>query len=456
MKIIVVGIGKVGYTLAEHLCQEGNEVTLIDQNEATLEKAQESLDVMVVKGSGRSFQTLVEAGGRETDIIIATTSSDEVNMLCCLSAKRIGVPYAVARIRDPEYSKEITEIKREMGLDLVINPERETAAEIARILRFPAAISIDPFANGRIELVAYRVLENDPIKGKRLMDAMVSVKEKVLFCAVLRGEKVCIPDGHFVLEAGDIAYLIGKASQIYAFFKRIGKETHGVKNALVIGGGRISYYLCDALTKTNVKVKIIEQNKKRCEDLDELLPNCTIIHGDGTDEKLLEDENIDLCESLVAVTGNDEENLITALYASHRKVPKVIAKVTRDNYGLIMKDLNLDCTVNPKKITAAQIIRFVRALKNSIGSNIETLYKIVDGRAEAIQFHVNETAKHLNEPFRSVKFKRNFIVAAIARKGDVIIPTGNDFIQMNDTVIIVSSERNVSDLNDVFADGGNQ
>ena len=456
MKIIIVGVGKVGHTIAEHLCQEGNEVTLVDSNEIALEKAQETLDLMVVRGSGRSFQTLVEAGAREADMVIATTSSDEVNMLCCLSAKRMGVPHTVARIRDPEYSREINEIKREMGLDLIINPERETAAEIARILRFPAAISIDTFASGRIELVAYRIMGNDPIRGKRLMDAMGSVKEKVLFCAVLRGETVRIPDGQFVLQEGDIAYLIGKGSQILSFFRRIGKETHSVKNAMVIGGGRISYYLCDTLARTNTKVKIIEQNKQRCEDLDELLPNCTIIHGDGTDEKLLEHENIDLCESLVAVTGNDEENLITALYAAHKKVPKVIAKVTRDNYDLIMKDLKLDCTVNPKNITAAQIIRYVRALKNTIGSNMETLYKIVGGRAEALQFHVNETAMHLNEPFKSVKFRPNFIVAAIARKGDILIPTGNDFIQVNDTVIIVSCQENVVDLNDVFADGGKQ
>ena len=456
MKIIIVGVGKVGYTLARHLCREGNEVMLIDNNAVALEKAQETLDLMGVRGSGRSFQTLIEAGAREADIVVATTSSDEVNMLCCLSAKRIGVPYTVARIRDPEYSREILEIKRELGLDLVINPEREAAAEIARILQFPAAISIDPFANGRIELVAYRITASDPIKGKRLMDAMAAVKEKVLFCAVLRDDKVQIPGGQFVLEEGDIAYLIGRASQILAFFRRIGRGTNCVKNAMVIGGGRLAYYLCDSLSKTNIKVKIIEQDMMKCRELDEKLPNCTIIHGDGTDEKLLEDENIDLCESLVAATGNDEENLITALYATHKNVPKVIAKVTRDSYETIMNDLKLDCVMNPKNITADQIIRFVRALKNSIGSNMETLYKIVGGKAEAIQFHVNETARHIGDPFRMVKFKPGFIVAAIARKGEIIIPSGNDCIQVNDTVIIVSSHGDVTDLNDVFADGGKQ
>ena len=454
MKIIIVGVGKVGHTLAGHLCQEGNEVTLVDNNVTALDKAQESLDLLGVKGSGLSIQALVEAGVREADVVIATTSSDEANMLCCLSAKRMGVPHTVARIRNPEYSREINSLKREIGLDMVINPEQETAAEIARILRFPAAISVDPFASGRIELVAYRIMNTDPIRGIRLADAMASVKEKVLFCAVLRGDEVRIPDGRFVLEEGDIAYIIGRASQILAFFRRIGKETHSVKNALVIGGGRIAYYLCDTISRSNIRVKIIEQDKQRCRELDELLPNCTIIHGDGTDEKLLEQENIEKCESLVAVTGNDEENLITALYASHKRVPKVVAKVTRENYDLIMKDLKLDCTVNPKNITAAQIIRFVRALKNTIGSNIETLYKIVGGRAEALQFQANETTRHLNTPFKDVKFKPNCIVAAIARRGDILIPTGNDSIQVKDTVIIISSQLNVVDLNDVFADGG--
>lgn len=454
MKIIIVGVGKVGYTLASHLCHEDNEVTLVDSHMAALDKAQESLDLIGIKGSGLSIQALVEAGMRETDLVIATTSSDEVNMLCCLTAKRMGVPHTIARIRNPEYSREISSLKREIGLDMVINPEQETAAEIARILRFPAAISVDPFAGGRIELVAYRIMDTDPIKGRPLAEVMTSVKEKVLFCAVLRGDEVIIPDGRFVLQEGDIAHIIGRASQILAFFRRIGKETHSVKNAMVIGGGRIAYYLCDTISRSNIRVKVIEQDKNRCKELDELLPNCTIIHGDGTDEGLLEQEQIGKCESLVSITGNDEENLITALYASHIGVPKVVTKVTRDNYGRIMQDLKLDCTVSPKNITAAQIIRFVRALKNTIGSNVETLYKIVGGRAEALQFCAKETTRYLNVPLKDVAFKPNFIVAAIARKGEIIIPTGNDFIQKKDTVIIVSSQTNVVDLNDVFADGG--
>lgn len=454
MKIIIVGVGKVGYTLASHLCHEDNEVTLVDSHMAALDKAQESLDLIGIKGSGLSIQALVEAGVRETDLVIATTSSDEVNMLCCLSAKRMGVPHTIARIRNPEYSREISSLKREIGLDMVINPERETAAEIARILRFPAAISVDPFAGGRIELVAYRIMDTDPIKGRPLSEVMTSVKEKVLFCAVLRGDDVIIPDGRFVLQEEDIAHIIGRASQILAFFRRIGKETHSVKNAMVIGGGRIAYYLCDTIARSNIKVKIIEQDKDRCKELDELLPNCNIIHGDGTDENLLAQEQIQKCESLVSITGNDEENVITALYAAHMGVPKVVTKVTRDNYGRIMQDLKLDCTVSPKNITATQIIRFVRALKNTIGSNVETLYKIVGGRAEALQFCANETTRYLDVPLKDVAFKPNFIVAAIARKGEIVIPTGNDSIQKKDTVIIVSSQANVVDLNDVFVDGG--
>ena len=357
MKILIAGGGKVGRTLARSLSKEGHEITILDNDEEVLAHLQEAVDVFCVKGSATSMNSLEQAGIREKELVIAVTDSDEVNMLCCLTAKRLEVPHTIARIRDPEYSQEVNKLKRDLGIDVVINPEHQTALRIARLLRFPAAMSVDPFASGRIELVGYRINEDDSVVGIPLRKVMATVKESVLFCIVQRDNQILIPNGETILKKDDIAYVIGKSGEIMTFFRNSRKQTHSVKNAFVIGGGRIGYYLCDTIMKSHIRVKLVEKDEDTCQELDELLPDCTIIHGDGTDIHLLEQESLDEAEAMVLLTGFDEDNIITALYGKHVGVPKVIVKVNRSGYDDLLKELKLDNIVSPKVITADEIIR---------------------------------------------------------------------------------------------------
>lgn len=454
MKIIIVGAGKVGYYIAKHLSHENNDIVVIDTNLEVLQKLGNELDVMCLKGSGKSTRVLLDAGVKEADVIIAATVADEINMLCCLTGKRLGAKHAIARIRDPEYSYEMTMLQKEMGIDLVINPEYEAAHEIARLLRFPTAANIETFVNERVEMVAFRITERDSFAGESIMKFMLKAKKSIVFCAILRKGEIIIPNGNTVLEKDDLAYIIGEPLEVYSFFKYIGKLSVKIKDAMVIGGGKVSYYLCSVLEKSDIKLKVIERDYKRCEYLNESLPNTLIIHGDGSDEEILADENMPDFGAVITVTGSDEENFLIGLSALKSGVPKVITKINRTNYENIIKSMGIDSVISPKNITGSKIIRFVRALKNTLGNNVETLYKIVDGKAEALEFIASKNTKNLGVPFRDINFKENFIVAAIERKGKVIIPTGNDFISQNDRVIIVSKDALVNDLNDVFADGG--
>lgn len=450
MKIIIVGIGKVGYTLAKHLSAEGNDVAVIDKSQEAVDSAGDSLDILCLRGSGLSTSALLEAGVRETDLIIATTPSDEINMLCCLTAKRLGAKNTVARIRDPEYAREVSILKQELGINMIINPELEAANEIGRVLRFPTAINVETFVARKVELIAFRVQKGDKIVGKSLAGIMSEIKLPVLFCTAVRGEEVIIPDGNFIPSEGDLMYIAGKPSAITDFFKYEGKYQKQVRTAVIIGGGRIAYYLGLAMSRMGMKIKIIEQNKRRCQELDELLPECIIIHGDGTDEQVLLEEHVESAGAVVTLTGRDEENFLTALFASRLKVPKVIAKINRGNYEGIIKEMGVDSIISPKNVTAAQIIRYVRALRNTIGSNVETLHKIADGKAEALEFIARENSRNLGVPFKDIRFKKHFLVAAIVRNGELIIPTGNDCIMAKDNVIVITISSNVNDLNDIF------
>ena len=452
MKILIVGIGKVGYTLAKHLSAEDNDVAVIDKSQEAVDRAGDSLDVLCLKGSGLSASVLLEAGVREADLIIATTPGDEINMLCCLTAKRLGAKNTVARIRDPEYAREVSVLKQELGINMIINPELEAANEIGRVLRFPTAINVETFAGRKVELIAFRVKRGDKLVGRPLSQVMGEIRLPVLFCTAVRGEEVIIPDGNFVPQEQDLMYIAGKPSAITDFFKYEGKYQKRVKHAILIGGGRIAYYLGLGMSQMGMKITIIEQNKRRCQELDELLPDCTIIHGDGTDEQVLEEEHVESAGAVVTLTGRDEENLLTALFASRLQVPKVVAKINRGNYEGIIKTLGIDSVISPKNITAAQIIRYVRALRNTIGSNVETLHRIADGKAEALEFVAREGSRNLREPFRNIRFKKHFLVAASVRNGAIIIPTGNDWIQENDSVIVITRSSNVNDLNDIFED----
>ncbi|NLM72524.1 MAG: Trk system potassium transporter TrkA [Clostridiaceae bacterium] len=450
MKVIIIGDGKVGYSLAESLSIEGHDVTIIDKNAEALKKASEYLDVMCIKGNGVSAQTLIEAGVRKTDILIAVTSSDEMNMVCCLAGKKLGAARTIARIRDPEYANELALLRDELELDLVINPEQAAAREIARLLRFTTAIDVEVFARGRVELVEIRVTSGMPIAGMKLMNISKHFSQDILIGAVQRESEVIIPDGSFEIRENDLIYILGRSSSVFNFCKVMGKYPQKIKNVMVAGGGRIAYYLAKSLKNSDMKVKIIESNMERCVELSELLPECLIIKGDGTDELLLHSENLREMDAFVALTGHDEENLVASLIAKQCNVKKVIAKTTRINFPEVIKNMGIDCVVNPKVVTSNYIIKYVRGLENAQGNPVETLYRIIEGQVEAIEFTVKNRSPYLDVPLKDLTLAKGSLVAVIVRKEEIIIPHGNDAIKLGDRVIIITQNRQLSDLNEIF------
>ena len=452
MNIIIVGEGKVGFTLAEHLSQEEHDVTIIDTDEAALRRASETLDVMCLKGSGASLSTLMEAGVEGTDVFIAVTSMDEVNMICCLTAKRLGAKYAIARVRNVEYVTDLEPLKREMGIDLVINPENATALEISQLLRFPNAANLETFYRGKVELISFRVRPEDFLVGQPLSAQSRKFQGiPMLFCAAEREDgEVVIPDGSFVPKAGDRLHLIGRSDGLGAFFRLLGRNTQQCRNVMIVGGGRITYYLTGMLEKLGIKVKIIEQDMNRCRQLSEMLPKAAVICGDGTDHELLEEENVTAYDAFVALTDRDEDNLIISLYAMQQGIPKVIAKSNRQNYTPIARAAGLDSVISPKLITAGRILQVVRGIQNSKGSVMNALYKIADGSAEAMEFLVNDTTRHQGVPLRELHLKRGILIAVLVHQGRVIIPDGGSVITAGDTVILVSRNHGVLDINDIY------
>ena len=454
MNIFIVGDGKVGFTLAEHLSQEEHNVTVIDTNSDALRRASESLDVMCVKGNGASLSALRESGVETADIVIAATSLDEVNMVCCLTAKRLGAKYTIARVRNVEYAKEVALLKDALGIDLVINPENATAVEISRLLRFPAAANLETFCRGRVELIGFRVREGDFLVGRPLADQSRQLQAlPMLFCAAERGEgDVVIPDGSFVPRVGDRLYLIGQPTGLTSFFRLLGRHAPKSRHAFLVGGGRIAYYLASILLRLGVRVKIIERREERCRELSEALPKATIICGDGTDQQLLEEEDVAQADAFVALTDRDEDNLIVSLYAMQQGIPKVVAKSNRQNYESIAHTAGLDSVISPKYITASQILQVVRGMQNSKGSVMNALYKIADGRTEAMEFVANETTRHQGVPLKELRLKKGILVAVLVHQGQIIIPDGSSVISSGDTVILVSRSHGILDLNDIFDD----
>ena len=453
MKIIIVGDGKVGFTLAEHLSQEEHDVTIIDTSDDALRRASEALDVMCVKGNGASISALRESGVDTADIIIAATSMDEINMVCCLTAKRLGAKFAIARVRNIEYAAELSSLKKQLGLDLVINPENSTAVEIARLLRFPTAANIETFYRGRVELIGFRLREGDFLCGSPLYQLDPRVKSlPMLICAVERGEQVIIPDGSFVPLPEDKLYLIGQPVGISQFFKLLGRYTPKIKKAFIVGGGRISHYLTAILENMGLKVKIVEKSMDRCRHLSEVLPRTTVICGDGTDQDLLEAEDAAGTDAFVALTDRDEDNLIISLYAMQQGIPKVVAKCNRQNYAGIARAVGLDSVISPKLITANHILQVVRGMENSKGSVMNALYKIAGGHAEAMEFVVNDTTRNLGVPLKDLRLKKGILIAVLVHQNRIVIPEGSSCISQGDTVIVVSRDNGILDVNDIYED----
>lgn len=454
MNIIIVGDGKVGYTLAENLSREDNNVTIIDKDPEALRKASETLDVMCIKGNGVSVKTLLEAGVRTADLLIAAASSDEMNMVCALTAKKLGSAHTVARIRDPEYASELSMLKNELGLNMVINPEQAAAYEIARLLQFPSAINIESFAKGRVDMVELKVDPGDPIVNIKLKKLQSRFNTPILIAAIERNEKVIIPGGETVIEANDTIYIVGRSANTFNFCKVIGKCARKLRNVMIVGGGRITYYLSGMISEIGLKVKIIEMDKERCLELSEMLPEALIINGDGTSEELLMSENLSDMHAFIAMTGRDEENLILSLLAKQSGVQKAIAKVTRMQYSNIIKNLGIiDSIISPRLITTNHILRYVRGIKNAHGNTVEALYRIVNGQAEILEFIIYEDRWFLNTALRKLKFVQGALIATIVRDNEIIIPHGNDLMKLHDRVIIVTRTMNLERLDDAFIPG---
>ena len=450
MKIIIVGCGKVGVTLADKLNGESHDIVLIDVNAEKLRAITDSIDVMGVAGNGAVYQTQIEAGIQEADLMIATTNSDELNMLCCLIAKKAGNCHTIARIRNPEYSSEIHYFQEELNLSLAINPELAAANEIAKLLRFPSAIKIDTFAKGRLELLKFRIPERSSLDGMKILEVGQKLRCNVLICVIERGRQVIIPDGNISLQVGDKISFIGSHKDSMDFFRKVGVATNGVQSVLIVGGGRVTYYLARLLQDTKIKLKIIERDLARCQELSELLPEAMIIHGDGSDQQLLLEEGISQADAFASLTGFDEENIMLSLYAATKSNAKLITKVNRIAFEDVIDSLNLGSIIYPKLITADSILQYVRAMQNSLGSNIETLYKIADDQVEALEFRVGKDAPMIGIPLEKLRLKRNLLVAGISRNRKSIMPRGKDTLEPGDSVIIVTANKGLKDLKDIL------
>ena len=440
MNIIIAGCGKVGRALAEQLSREKHDITVIDRKPEAIQQITNIADVRGVVGNGASFEIQMDAGIDTADLMIAVTDADEVNLLCCLIAKKAGGCQTIDRVRNPVYHHEIHHIKDELGLSMVINPEWAAAMEMARLLRFPSAIDIDTFANGRIELLRFQLEEQNPLCNNKIKDLHMLSRCEVLICIVERGNEVLIPSGEVELKAGDMISVVASPVNASRFFKTIGIETNQVKNTMIIGGGKISFYLAKRLLEMGIQVKIIEKDRDACERLCEILPKAMIINGDGTDRELLAEEGLAKAEGFAALTNMDEENVMLALYAKSMSKAKKITKVNRNTFDTIIGSLNIGSLIYPKHITSETILQYVRAMQNSIGSNVETLYRLVDGNAEALEFVIKGKSEVTDIPLQELQLKPHILVCAINRKGKIIIPKGQDCIQEGDSVVIITTD----------------
>ena len=450
MKIIIVGVGKVGLAIAREMEGEQHDLTLVDVSDEVLERANSLLDGFCISGNGACASVLLRAGVREADLVIAVTVDDEVNLICCLMAKKLGAKHTVARVRNPEYFGDAPILRREIGLDMIINPEYAAAQEIARILRVPAAFSVEVFARGLVELIGFRLEEDNPMVGRSLLEYNHSRPGNVLLCAAKRGSEVIVPDGHFIPQTGDLVYAIGSPQDTPRALGSAGRAASQIRRVCVLGGGRIALYLGWALEKTGIRLTIVERKSERCIDLAEKLPKATILQGDGTDQELLTSEGLFDCDAFVPLTGRDEENLLMALTAQHEGVKKVLPKLSRMSYLDVLRGLGLQTIISPKAITASYISTYVRGLANSQGSAVESLHKILDGAIEAVEFTATAKTHFLDTPLKDLHLHRGLLCAAIVHEGKVIIPDGNSQIHEGDRVIIAARKLFLHDLNDIL------
>ena len=449
MKIVIVGCGKVGTSIASELNLAGHNIVVIDINRAAVTRLSDSIDGMGIEGNGATYETLSEAGAGDADLVIAVTARDEVNLYTCLMARTCGCPNTIARVRNPEYTNDLFRVKDILGLSMFINPELTAAVEISRLLRFSGALEIDSFSKGLFEVIKVSVPQKSPLVD-RAISRIDILRGKVRICTVERGNEVFIPNGDFVIRAGDRISIASKPEIAAKFFKKAELNIARSRDVMILGGGKISYYLAQRLLKAGVSVKIIEKNPQRCEELSEMLHDAVIIHGDCMDQDLLLSEGIEHTDGVAALMDYDEENILISMYIKNISKAKAITKVNNSNFDSIIDQIDLECVINPKKIAGEYIARYVRAVQNSLGSNVETLYRLHEDRVEALEFRAKSGSRVLNKPLAELSLKDDLQIICIARKGRIILPVGSDMILPDDSVVIITKHQGLSDLNDIL------
>ncbi len=452
MNIIIVGGGKVGITLTKKLSEEGHDITVIDNDPQAISNVTDSMDVITVEGNGASMEILKMAGAEKMDLLIAVTPQDELNIYCCIVAKKLGIMQTIARVRNPEYSAQIGLMHNELGISMAVNPERSAALEISRLLRFPGAIKTESFAKGHAELMEVKIKEDSPLCGTSLKDIYTKHNVRMLVCAVQDGEDVIIPSGDYVIKAGDKINLTASPRQFSHLFKLLGLSKKLTKKVMIVGGGMLGFYLAQLISEAGMSVTIVEKNREKCLRLTEALPKAVVIEGDGTDRDLLLEEGLEDMDAFVSLTGLDEENIILAIFARAHGVEKVIAKTNRYSYDEVFEVAGISAAITPKNTVSNRIERYVRAMQNSFASNsIQTLHKIVNDKAEALEFIISEPQDFLDVPLKDLRFKSNILLGCIVRKGKFVIPGGNDCIQLGDSVVVISrSEQMINDFTDIL------
>ena len=451
MKIVIVGGGKIGTELATQLTREEHDVILIDNSRDAIRRIGNSLDMMFVYGNGGSLDVQRKAEVNESDLLIAVTSSDELNMIACMLARKLGCSNTIARVRNPEYSEQLYLLKDEMSLSMTVNPEWTAASEIFRLMQLPAFLKRTAFAKGRVEIVEVELRPEMSIANTCLNDVGKKLRVRMLVCAVQRGSSVFIPGGNFQLLAGDKIYAAVKTHDLTGLIRGIGLRSQKTRNALIIGGSRTAVYLATLLSQPGTSVKIMEKNKDRAVALAELLPRVTVLNEDGSERHILNSESMDQMDTVVTLTNMDEENLIISMYAKYMGVPQVITKINRTEFSEVFRDKGIDCVISPKLLCADRIISYVRAMQNTSGGSVLALHELVDETVEALEFSINKSCRHLKRMLMDLPLKKDVLIASISRANKIIIPSGTDFVQVHDTVIVVTTaDRVIIDYNDIF------
>ncbi len=450
MKIVIVGLGTIGKTILRSLSNMGHTIVIIDENKDKVENMIEKYDVTGVVGNGACMDILIEAGSQDADLAIFLTNSDELNVFACLTAKKAGVKNTIARVRNPDYRQQIRDMKDELGISMIVNPEKETAEEIFNLINLPSISQMEHFAKGKALLAEIVVDEGCSLIGETLISLGKQLKTKVLVCAVQRGDNVIIPSGTFMFKEGDRVHFTSDANSLRDFLAEAKLEKLPFKNIMIIGGDKTGYYLAEELSKKKFNIKLLESNLERAEELAEMLPKVTVINANGTQHDLLIEEGIEVMDAFVALTNIDEENMIVSMFANKMDVTKTITQIKNDELYDMLGELGIENTVSPKRIVADRIISYIRALTNKRGSNVLTLYRLVNDRVEALEFLAKKEEKFFNKPLKTIKTKENCLIACIIRENEVIIPDGNSHIQLGDNVIVVTTHKNFDDLNDIL------